>query len=160
MENHQTEPQKETKSDKHQTRVLIAVALIILGIVFILIALNQPRVNSETSVHKTVKTSMVDETTTKHKNKTTVKKKSSSEHKTSSKTSKVSTTKKAVSFPINLNTCTAEDLMEIDTVGETRANAIIAYREHLGGYTSVEQLKNISGIGDNVFASIAPYVTV
>ncbi|MDE6413609.1 MAG: helix-hairpin-helix domain-containing protein, partial [Eubacterium sp.] len=35
-----------------------------------------------------------------------------------------------------------------------------AYREHLGGYTSVEQLKNISGIGDAVYASIAPYVTV
>ncbi len=50
--------------------------------------------------------------------------------------------------------------MAIDNVGETRANAIIAYREYLGGYTSVEQLKNISGIGDSVYALIEPYVTV
>ena len=158
MENHQTEPRKETKSDKYQTRVLIAVALIILGVVFILIAVNQPRVNSKALVHKTVNSSMVDKTTINHRS--TTKKKASSKNKTSSKTSTLSTTKKSVSFPINLNTCSAEDLMEIDNVGETRANAIIAYREHLGGYTSVEQLKNISGIGDSVYTSIAPYVTV
>ena len=150
MENHQTEPQKEIKSDKYQTRVLTAVALIILGIVFYIIALNQPRVSSETSVSKTANTSAVEKTTAKHENKTTAKNHASS----------VKNTNKAVSFPINLNSCSAEDLMEIDNVGETRANAIIAYREHLGGYTSVEQLKNISGIGDNVYASIAPYVTV
>lgn len=150
MENHQTEPQKEIKSDKYQSRVLIAVALIILGIVFYIIAFNQPRVSSETSVRKTVKTSAVDKTTAKPENKTTAKNNQPKEKNTN----------KAVSFPINLNSCSAEDLMEIDNVGETRANAIIAYRDYLGGYTSVDQLKNISGIGDAVFASIAPYVTV
>ena len=150
MENNQTEPQKEIKSDKYQSRVLIAVALIILGVVFFIIAFNQPRVSSETSVRKTVKTSAVDKVSAKSENKTTAKNNKSKEKNTN----------KSVSFPINLNSCSAEDLMEIDNVGETRANAIIAYREHLGGYTSVEQLKNISGIGDNVYASIAPYVTV
>ena len=50
--------------------------------------------------------------------------------------------------------------MTIDNIGEARAGAIIAYRDYLGGYTSVEQLKDISGIGDAVYASIEPYVTV
>ncbi|MDE5604317.1 MAG: helix-hairpin-helix domain-containing protein [Eubacterium sp.] len=150
MENHQTEPQKEIKSDKYQTRILIAVALIILGVVFFVIALNQPRESSETVVRNTVKSSAVDKTSSKVENKTTAKNNAPA----------IKSTNKSVSFPINLNTCTAEDLMAIDNVGETRANAIIAYREHLGGYTSVEQLKNISGIGDAVYASIAPYVTV
>lgn len=50
--------------------------------------------------------------------------------------------------------------MEIDGIGEVRADAIIAYREKLGGYSSVEQLKDISGIGDKTFEKIAPYVTV
>ncbi|MDE7124673.1 MAG: helix-hairpin-helix domain-containing protein, partial [Eubacterium sp.] len=59
-----------------------------------------------------------------------------------------------------LNTCTAAELMTIDMIGQTRANAIIAYRDYLGGYTSVEQLRNISGIGDSVYAAIEPYVTV
>lgn len=150
MKNHQKESQKEIKSDKHQTRVLIAVALIILGVVFFVIALNQPRESSETAARKTVKSSAVEKTTAKTENKAAAK----------NNVSAIKSTNKSVSFPINLNTCSAEDLMLIDNVGETRANAIIAYREHLGGYTSVEQLKNISGIGDAVYASIAPYVTV
>lgn len=66
----------------------------------------------------------------------------------------------SVSFPLDLNTCTAAQLMQIDGIGEVRASAIIAYRNELGGYTSVEQLKNIKGIGEATFAKIAPYVTV
>ena len=50
--------------------------------------------------------------------------------------------------------------MSIENVGESRANAIIEYRDYLGGYTSVEQLKDIKGIGDATFAKIEPYVTV
>ena len=65
-----------------------------------------------------------------------------------------------VTYPLNLNTCTAEELMTINGIGEVRAGAIIAYREYLGGYTDVEQLKNIDGIGDGIFAKIEPYVTV
>lgn len=65
-----------------------------------------------------------------------------------------------VTYPLNLNTCTAEELMSINGIGEVRAGAIIAYREYLGGYTDVEQLKNIDGIGDGIFAKIEPYVTV
>ena len=149
MENPKTEMQNEIKSDKYLTGILIAVALIILGVIFIIIALNQPRENVDKSVDSTVNSSVSDNTDV-------------SSVVSNSNQSNYTTNKNAssVSFPINLNTCTAEDLMAIDNVGETRANAIIAYREHLGGYTSVEQLKNISGIGDSVYASIAPYVTV
>ena len=66
----------------------------------------------------------------------------------------------SVQYPLNLNTCTAEELMTIKGIGEARASAIIAYREYLGGYTDVNQLKNISGIGDGIFAKLEPYVTV
>lgn len=66
----------------------------------------------------------------------------------------------SVQYPLNLNTCTAAELMTIDGIGEVRAAAIIAYREYLGAYTDIEQLKNIEGIGDGIFAKIEPYVTV
>ena len=151
MENHQAESQKEIKNDKYLTRVLIAVALLILGAVFFIMGLDQPKVSSEEiSVSKAVKSVAVEKTSAKSEKKTTAKNKAPT----------IKTTNKSVSFPINLNTCSAEDLMEINNVGETRANAIIAYRDYLGGYTSVDQLKNISGIGDSVYASIEPYVTV
>ena len=66
----------------------------------------------------------------------------------------------AVSYPINLNTATVEELVSIDGLGENRASAIIEYRDYLGGYTSVEQIKEISGIGDATYAKLAPYLTV
>ncbi len=148
MGNLQTETKKAIKSDKYQTRVLIGTALIILGVIFIIIALNQPKVSND-RVDNSVNSSASDNSA-EASDKTTVTESNSTTDKTAV----------SVSFPINLNSCTAEDLMAIDNVGETRANAIIAYREYLGGYTSVEQLKNISGIGDSVYALIEPYVTV
>lgn len=65
-----------------------------------------------------------------------------------------------VSYPLNLNTCTIEQLMTIDGIGEVKAVNIIEYRDYLGGYTSVEQIKNIKGIGESVYAKISPYLTV
>lgn len=65
-----------------------------------------------------------------------------------------------VKYPLNLNTCTAEDLMTIDGIGEVKAAAIIEYRDYIGGYTDVEQIKNIKGIGDKVYAKVAPYLTI
>ena len=50
--------------------------------------------------------------------------------------------------------------MTIDGIGEVKANNIIEYRDYLGGYTSVEQIKNIKGIGDGVYEKISPYLTV
>lgn len=66
----------------------------------------------------------------------------------------------SVSYPIDLNTCTAQELMTINGIGEVKANNIIEYRDYLGGYTSVEQIKNIKGIGDKVYEKISPYLTV
>lgn len=69
-------------------------------------------------------------------------------------------TEPVVSYPLNINTCTMAELMTIDGIGESKADAIIQYREYLGGYTSVEQIKNIKGIGDVIFEKISPYLTV
>lgn len=153
MENQQTEKQDTVKSDKRSTMLLIAVALIVLGAVFIYIALSQPKVSQELSATgNTMGSTAVSHNTTVLTSDTDDEQNFNNEHNTQAVTS--------VKYPINLNTCTAQELMMIDKIGETRANAIIAYREHLGGYTSVEQLKNISGIGDSIYNAIAPYVTV
>ncbi len=63
-------------------------------------------------------------------------------------------------YPLNLNTCTVEELITLDGIGEKKASDIIEYRNYLGGYTSVEQIKNIKGIGDKVYEKISPYLTV
>ena len=64
-----------------------------------------------------------------------------------------------VSFPIELNTATVQDLICIDGIGETTANKIVAYANNYGFYT-VDDLLNVDGIGKSKLESIAPYVYV
>lgn len=61
---------------------------------------------------------------------------------------------------INLNTATESDLQTISGIGAKRAADIIAYRDSQGGFQSVDELNNVSGIGDKTLENIRPYVTV
>lgn len=61
---------------------------------------------------------------------------------------------------ININTATKEQLMTLSGVGESKANAIIEYREKNGNFENVEDIKNVSGIGDNLFEKIKDNITV
>ncbi|MGV2999453.1 helix-hairpin-helix domain-containing protein [Streptococcus suis] len=61
---------------------------------------------------------------------------------------------------VNLNTATEAELQTISGVGAKRAADIIAYREANGGFKSVDDLNNVSGIGDKTLENIRPYVTV
>ncbi len=48
---------------------------------------------------------------------------------------------------IDINTAGKQQLMEMDGVGEARAAAIVEYREQNGGFESVDELTEVSGIG-------------
>ncbi len=63
-------------------------------------------------------------------------------------------------YPLDLNTCTVDELITIDGIGEAKASAIIEYREYIGGYSSVDEIKNIKGIGDALFEKLSPYLCV
>ena len=65
-----------------------------------------------------------------------------------------------VEYPLDLNTATVEELMSVNGIGESRARAIVAYRDKIGSYTSVEQLKDIEGFGDSLYSKVAAYFTV
>ncbi|KAB1062705.1 helix-hairpin-helix domain-containing protein [Salibacter halophilus] len=65
---------------------------------------------------------------------------------------------KDISF--ELNTCNAEELQEIYGIGPAYSGRIINYRDLLGGYLSVGQLKEVYGINDSLYSQIAPYFTV
>lgn len=152
------------RSDKRQTDILVGIALLLISVVFAFVAFSQPRVSNDytqeddtSAVYSPVFSDEEEET----QGETVI---SQTENTTVVANNIVAETQEkesiSVQYPLNLNTCTAEELMTIDNIGEARAGGIIAYRDYLGGYTSVEQLKNISGIGDAVYASIEPYVTV
>ena len=61
---------------------------------------------------------------------------------------------------ININTATKEELMTISGIGESKADAIIKYREENEKFNTIEDIKNVSGIGDSLFEQIKTYITV
>jgi competence protein ComEA len=62
--------------------------------------------------------------------------------------------------PVSLNTATLEELETLPRVGPVTAQKILDYRAAHGNFTSIDQLKDISGIGDVTFAGLAPLVTL
>lgn len=132
---------------KTQTMFMIGIALLVMSGILIYVSLSTPGVYKEPET-----------TATQNSSSTETAANSAKSASSASKSSDNSAT--AVSYPINLNTATVEELVSIDGLGESRASAIIEYRDYLGGYTSVEQIKEISGIGDATYAKLAPYLTV
>jgi competence protein ComEA len=66
----------------------------------------------------------------------------------------------ATGAKVNLNTATRAQLEELPGIGPTYAEAIIAERQRRGGFTSVNDLRSVRGIGDKRFAELAPLVSV
>lgn len=61
---------------------------------------------------------------------------------------------------VNINTATMEELMSLTGIGESKAKNIIKYREENGLFKSVEEIKNISGIGDTLFNQIKDNISI
>ena len=61
---------------------------------------------------------------------------------------------------VNLNTADETTLESLPEVGPVTAQSIIAWRTEHGGFTSVDELLEVDGIGDATLAKLTPYVTV
>ena len=61
---------------------------------------------------------------------------------------------------IDLNTATPEQLEQLPGVGEVLARRIVEYRDKNGGFRNVEQLREVSGIGDRKYAEMREKVRV
>ena len=61
---------------------------------------------------------------------------------------------------IKINTAGSEALQTLDGIGEAKAKAIIEYRNKNGNFKNIEDIKNVSGIGDSVYEKIKDNITV
>lgn len=61
---------------------------------------------------------------------------------------------------VNINTATAEKLCELPGIGESRAADIIAYREAQGGFSSTEEIMQVTGIKEAMYEKLKDYIYV
>lgn len=61
---------------------------------------------------------------------------------------------------ININTATIEQLTVLTGIGEAKAKAIIIYREENGSFKSIEEIMNVSGIGEKTFENIKEFISI
>lgn len=120
----------------------------------------------ENSVFSDENSQKSEKTKKSSKNKKSSSKKSTKKTRSSKKSVKsVKKTQKTVdetevSFPINLNSASAEELCAIKGIGETLAGNIISYRDSIGGFINRDQLLDVDGIGEAKYASIREYLYI
>ncbi len=61
---------------------------------------------------------------------------------------------------VNINTASVEELTTLTGIGESRAEAIIEYRERNGGFDTIDAIMRVSGIKEALFAKIKDRITV
>jgi competence ComEA-like helix-hairpin-helix protein len=61
---------------------------------------------------------------------------------------------------IDINAATSNDWKILPGIGEVLANRIVQYRQKIGGFTDIEQVKKVYGIADSVFQRMRPFLQI
>ncbi len=61
---------------------------------------------------------------------------------------------------VNINTATKEELTRISGIGAGKADSIIKYREENGDFKTIDDIKNVTGIGESLYEKIKDFITV
>lgn len=61
---------------------------------------------------------------------------------------------------VNLNKASLEELLTLDGIGESKAKAIISYREEHNGFSKIEELLEVNGIGESLYEKVKENITV
>ena len=64
------------------------------------------------------------------------------------------------STKVNINKASKEELMTLSGIGESKALAIIKYREDNNSFKEISEIMNVNGIGEALFNKIKDYITV
>ncbi len=150
------EQESKTKLLPHE-RWVLAAALVIFAISFLITALHQPKINDTLVVYPT------SSDTSEASSEDTRSRISSSDLEmlleAASKSGR-QTQNNQIIGKININTATSDELQQLSGIGEVKAKAIIEYRTNYGNFTTIDELMNVKGIGEKTFEKIKDSITV
>lgn len=63
-------------------------------------------------------------------------------------------------FPLDINTATVTEIEQLPGIGPTKAGLIVAYREQHGAFKTIEEIQNVSTIGQATFVQIKDLIIV
>lgn len=162
------EKRTDRKLETNEKWIIIAT-LAIFAISFLLSALDSPKILNNTVVYSSSSDTLGSDTLgsdTTSSDTTMVESEISDYPRISSSDlemlldAKNSQSETKISSKININTADLTQLQTLNGIGEVKAKAIIEYRNTYGRFNSVEELKNVSGIGDKTFEKIKDLITV
>ena len=61
---------------------------------------------------------------------------------------------------LNINMASAADLTRLPGIGAGRAEAIVTHRETVGDFASIEEIMQVSGIGEGIYSKLSDYIAV
>lgn len=164
---------KKRNSDKSQTMFMIGVALFVIGLSLFFIGYSQPRIyvnsieemsNNEQVIYdenSTINKKSYNQSENMYNQNSNVKNtNSNTNNNVKVKTNKVNNDATVINYPLNINTATYNELVSIDGIGDSKANLIINYRNEIGPFESLDELKNIKGFGDATVEKLSQFLTV
>ncbi len=66
----------------------------------------------------------------------------------------------SIASKVNINTATVKELMTVPSITQSLAQKIVEYREKNGDFVSINEIKDVNGIGEIIFNGISDYITV
>lgn len=61
---------------------------------------------------------------------------------------------------IDINFASVESLQSLPGIGKNKAQAIVSYRENIGNFSNLEEIKLVKGIGEKLYAKIKSHIKI